>query len=112
MHRAIAAVVAAALAGCGLTMTTGPDPNRPPAQRPVCTETMDAPKKDGIGAVLGFVGVLTGLLFLETDNEEVGAPLLIGGLVVMAASYASGGVGYYRVRKCQKAIAEWHRLRG
>lgn len=112
MQRAIAVVLVVTLTGCGLTMTTGPDPNRPPEQRPVCTETMDAPKKDGIGAVLGFVALIAGVAIMQGDNDDLGAAFVVGGVVTMAASYASGGVGYYRVKKCQKAIAEWHRLRG
>lgn len=111
MRRVIAGAVAVSLAGCGLTMTTGPDPRRPPDQRPVCTETMDAPMRDGIGAVLGFVAIVVGGLVLESDsaNQDFGASLLIGGAVVMAASYASGGIGYFRVKKCKRAIAEFDR---
>jgi hypothetical protein len=98
------------LAGCGLTMTRGPGPQT--AQRPVCTETMAAPKRDGVGAVLGLLTVVVGGLLLESndpDNESIGGPVLVGGLVVMAASYASGGIGYYRVKRCRKAIAEFER---
>src|SRR5262249_34091612 len=92
--------------------TRGPDPRQPPDQRPVCTESMAAPTRDSIGAVTGFVSLLVGLLFLKADdNETVGAPLIIGGVVVMAGSYASGGVGYVRVKRCQRAIADWERRR-
>ena len=93
------------LAGCGLTMTRGPGP--PTNQRPACTETMAAPKRDGIGAVLGLLTVVVGGLLLESsdpDNETVGGAVLVGGLAVMLGSYVSGGVGYYRVKRCQKAI--------
>ena len=98
------------LAGCGLTMTRGPGPVTD--QRPVCTESMAAPKRDGIGAVLGLVAVVVGGLLLESDNadnETIGGGVLVGGLVVMAGSYVSGGVGYFRVKRCQKAIAELDR---
>ena len=105
-RRAIAAVLMVSVAGCGLTMTTGPDPRRPLDQRPVCTETMDAPKRDAYGALSGLIAVLFGGLLLEADeNEDLGAGLIVGGVVVAAASYASGGIGYYRVKKCQKAVA-------
>jgi len=107
---ALALVLVLTVAGCGLTQTRGPDPRQPADQRPSCTETMDAPKRDSIGAVLGFVTLLVGLLFLEADdNDDVGTPLVIGGAVVMAGSYASGGVGYFRVKKCQRAIADFNR---
>ena len=110
MLRAVALVLAIQVAGCGLTQTRGPDPNRPPGTRPVCSETFDAPKRDSIGAVLGFVTLLVGLLFLEADdNDDVGTPLVVGGAVVMAGSYASGGIGYFRVKRCQRAIAEFER---
>ncbi len=107
MTRPLAAVLALTMSGCGLTMTTGPDPHRPPDQRPVCTETMDAPKRDGIGAVLGFVAVVVGAALLSTDdegNQDAGAVALAGGLVTMAVAYGSGYVGYRRVKQCQKAI--------
>jgi hypothetical protein len=97
------------LAGCGLTMTRGPGPT-PPGQRPVCTESMNAPKTDALPAALGFFTVLVGLLFLEADdNSDVGVPLVLGGAGVTVASYISGGVGYYRVKRCKKAIAEFER---
>ena len=35
--------------------------------------------------------------------------LVVGGAVTMAASYASGGIGYYRVKRCRKAIDEYNR---
>jgi hypothetical protein len=97
------------LCSCGLTMTTGPAADRPPNERPRCTETYDAPKKDGIGAIVGLLGAVTGGVFFETDHDTAGATFLIGGLVVMAASYASGGIGYFRVKRCKKAIAEFER---
>ena len=90
-------------------MTTGPAANRPPNERPHCTETYDAPKRDGVAALLGLVAVVFGGVALEADNDTLGAPLLIGGLVVMAASYASGGIGYYRVKRCKKAITDFER---
>jgi hypothetical protein len=96
------------LGGCGLTQTRGPNSHRPPAQRPDCTESFDAPKRDAFGAVGGFLTIVVGLLFYDVgDNEGVGVPLIIGGGVVMAGSYVSGGVGYYRVKSCRKAIAEF-----
>jgi hypothetical protein len=95
--------------GCGLTMTTGPDPARPREQRPACTESMSAPKRDGIGAVIGFVALIAGVAFLNTEsaNEDVATVLVVGGAVTMAASYASGGIGYYRVKRCRAAIAKF-----
>ena len=103
-------MLAISVAGCGLTQTRGPDPNQPAGQRPICTETFDAPKRDSIGAVLGFVSLLVGLLFLEADdNADVGTPLVVGGAVVMAGSYASGGIGYFRVKRCRAKIAEFER---
>lgn len=66
---------------------------------------MDAPKRDALGAIAGFVTAVVGGVFWQAgDNEEVGAPLVVGGLVIMAAAYASGGIGYYRVKRCRKAI--------
>src|SRR5688572_19730427 len=106
MTKVVPLVLALAVgaAACGLTQTRGPDPRQPADQRPSCTETMDAPKKDGIGAVLGLVSILAGGLILESDGDEaIGATLLVGGIVVMAGSYASGGIGYFRVKKCQRA---------
>lgn len=108
--RIAAAVIAGALAGCGLTMTHGPAPNRPTDERPRCTETFDAPKRDAIGAILGLVAAVFGGVALDAaDNDEVGVPLLVGGLVVMGGSYLSGGVGYYRVKRCRAAISEFER---
>jgi hypothetical protein len=102
-------VIVVALAGCGLTMTRGPGPTVP-GQRPVCTESMEAPKRDAIPAVLGFVTILVGALFIEAgDNPDAGVPVLVGGAGVMLGSYISGGVGYYRVKRCKKAIAEFER---
>lgn len=98
-------------AGCGLTMTRGPDPRTPPDQRPVCTEAMTAPRRDAIGAVVGLVAIVFGAVALEAENETVGAPLLVGGLGAMVASYASGGIGYYRVKKCRAAIEVYDRPR-
>ena len=110
MRAVIAVVVAISLVGCGLTMTRGPSPNRPADQRPDCTETMDAPKKDAIPAALGFFTFLIGLLFYKvSDHETVGAGLMVGGGVVTVGSYASGGVGYYRVKACQRAIRDFER---
>jgi hypothetical protein len=109
MTRVIAMVVAICVAGCGLTMTTGPDPRQPPDQRPVCTETMDAPKKDAIGAVVGLVAIVFGAVALDAgDNDTLGASLLIGGGALMIGSYVSGYVGYSRVKKCQKAIENFN----
>jgi hypothetical protein len=56
-------------------MTKGPDPKTPPDQRPQCTETMTAPKRDAIGAVLGLVAIVFGGVALEADNETVGAAI-------------------------------------
>lgn len=100
-------VIACAMLGCGLTMTRGPDPEQPLDQRPQCTESMEAPKRDGIGAVLGLVAIVFGGVALEADNDTVGAPLLIGGLGAMVVSYASGGIGYFRIKKCRKAVANF-----
>lgn len=76
----------------------------------MCTDTMDAPKRDAYGAIAGFLAAVVGGVFWQAgDDEEVGAPLVVGGLVIMAASYASGGVGYYRVKRCKKAIEEYER---
>jgi hypothetical protein len=110
MTRLMAAVLAVTVAGCGLTQTRGPDPRHPPDQRPTCTETFDAPKRDAYGAIAGFGSILVGLLFLKAgDNEQVGVPLIVGGAVLMAGSYASGGIGYFRVKRCRKAIADFER---
>jgi hypothetical protein len=110
MRRAIALTAAASLAGCGLTMTSGPAADRPPGQRPVCTETMDAPKRDAYGALAGLLAILVGGLLHEADeNEDLGTGLIVGGAVVAVASYASGGIGYYRVKRCQRAVADWQR---
>jgi hypothetical protein len=103
------AVALVALCSCGLTMTKGPDPKAPPDQRPQCTESMAAPKRDAIGAVIGLVAVVFGGVALEADNDAVGAPLLVGGLGAMVVSYASGGVGYYRIKKCRKAVDAYER---
>lgn len=105
----LCATALVALAGCGLTMTTGPDPDRPREQRPVCTESMSAPKNDGIGAVIGFVALIAGVAFLQSDsaNEDIATGLVVGGAVTMAASYVSGGIGYFRVKRCRKAIEEF-----
>ncbi len=90
-------------------MTRGPGAPVP-GQRPVCTESMTAPKRDAIGAVLGFFTILTGVLFIKGgDNETVGVPVIIGGGAVMIGSYASGGIGYYRVKRCREAIATFER---
>lgn len=102
------AILVVTVSACGLTMTTGPDPNRHPREAPQCTRTYDAPKRDGIGAVVGLVAVVFGGIALEADNENVGAPLLVGGLVVMLASYVSGGIGYFRVKRCKKAWTEFY----
>ena len=70
---------------------------------------MEAPKRDAYGAGLGFLTLLVGILFYKADdNNEAGVPLIIGGSVVTVASYVSGGVGYFRVKRCQKAIAEFN----
>lgn len=96
------------MAGCGLTQTRGPDPRRPADQRPDCTESFAASKRDSIGAVAGFFTIVVGLLFYKVgDNEDTGVPLIIGGGVLMAGSYISGGVGYYRVKACRKAITDF-----
>lgn len=91
-------------------MTRGPDASRRPDQRPDCTESMAAPKRDGIGAVLGLVSLFVGVALLkegDDDDEALGSTFLLGGVVVMAASYASGGIGYFRVKKCRAAIREY-----
>jgi hypothetical protein len=105
MHRICAAALAVSLCACGLTMTHGPDPRRPADQRPSCTESMDAPKHDAIGAVIGLFAILGGVVVLKYGDAKVGAPLLVGGVVVTAASYASGGIGYARIKKCRRAVA-------
>jgi hypothetical protein len=107
MRRVIAIALAICVSGCGLTMTTGPG-TPVPGQRPVCTESMAAPTRDAIPAGIGFFSILVGLLFLKGgDNETVGVPLIIGGGATMAGAYISGGIGYFRVKKCRKAIAEF-----
>jgi hypothetical protein len=107
--RGLVALLVLTLSACGLTMTTGPDPGRNSMERPRCTETYAAPMRDGVGAMVGLVAAVFGGVALEFDNETVGAPLLIGGLGVMLASYVSGGIGYFRVKRCKKAIAEFER---
>ncbi|MGE3546594.1 MAG: hypothetical protein AB7L28_21890 [Kofleriaceae bacterium] len=48
-------------------------------------------------------------MFLKADdNSDVGLPLMIGGGVVMAGSYISGGIGYFRVKRCRKAVADYN----
>jgi hypothetical protein len=108
--RVIAIVVALCVTGCGLTMTKGPDPRQPADQRPVCTETYAAPKKDGVVAVVGLVAIVFGAVAISAaDNATVGAPLLIGGGALMIGSYISGYVGYTRVKKCLNAIDAFDR---
>lgn len=99
-------------AACGLTQTSGPDPRRPRDQRPACTESFDAPKRDAIGALAGFISIIIGGVVLEAGGDETaGIALLGGGGVVMAASYVSGGIGYFRVKRCREAVAEFERAR-
>jgi hypothetical protein len=63
-----------------------------------------------MGAVTGFVTFLVGLLFYKVDDDHgLGAPLMIGGGVLVVGSYVSGGVGYYRVKACRQAIADFER---
>jgi hypothetical protein len=107
MHRIVAAALVVSLSACGLTMTHGPARNRPMDRRPSCTESMDAPKRDAIGAVVGLFAILGGVVVLKYGDAKVGAPLLVGGVVVTAGSYASGGIGYARVKKCRRAVAEF-----
>jgi hypothetical protein len=110
MRRLVAALLAICVAGCGLTMTSGPDPQRPADQRPVCTETFDASKRDGYGAVVGLALVLFGVIAVKAaDNETVGVPLILGGATITVGAYISGGVGYFRVKRCKKAIEEFER---
>jgi hypothetical protein len=105
MKRVVAAILVLCVGGCGLTMTHGPDPRQPADQRPSCTETFDAPKRDAYGAVVGLVAILFGVVAIKAaDNESVGVPLVVGGAVVTIGAYVSGGVGYYRVKRCKKAI--------
>jgi hypothetical protein len=108
MTRTVAALLATTVAGCGLTMTRGADPHQPRDQRPTCTESMQAPMNDAYGAILGLGTMVVGALFVDAgDNADVGVPLIVGGAVVTAASYASGGIGYFRVKRCRKAISEF-----
>lgn len=109
--RLVATSLVVSLTGCGLTMTKGPDEPVTADVRPVCTESMNAPKMDAIPAALGFFTILTGLLFLKAgDNATVGVPLVIGGGAVMVGSYVSGGIGYFRVKRCQEAIQRHYQL--
>lgn len=58
--------------------------------------------------MLGLLTLFVGVAFAkEADNETVGIPLIIGGAGVMVAAYASGGIGYFRVKRCRKAIKEF-----
>jgi hypothetical protein len=111
VQRLLAAALASSVTACGLTMTTGPDPDRPPGQRPVCTESMDAPHRDAYPAALGLLTFLGGLLVYglagDDDGEALGLGLTAGGVIVAVASLASGGVGKRRVKRCQRAIADW-----
>jgi hypothetical protein len=108
VQREIAVVLALLIGGCGLVQTRGPNPNRPPDQRPECTTSFAASKRDSIGAVLGFFTIVTGaLVYTVGDNGDAGVPLIVGGAVLMAGAYVSGGVGYYRVKACRKAITEF-----
>lgn len=108
--RAVACVLAICVAGCGLTMTKGPDPSRPPDQPPDCTTSMAAPTRDAAPAGIGFLAILTGLLFVKADdNDTVGVPLMVGGGVLMVAAYASGGIGYFRVKRCREAMQDYQR---
>lgn len=60
--------------------------------------------------MVGLVSVAFSLVALEAaDNETVGVPLLVGGLVTMAAAYASGGIGYFRVKRCRRAVDDFNR---
>ena len=66
--------------------------------------------RDGYGAVVGLVFVLFGVIALKAaDNESVGVPLIVGGATVTVGAYVSGGVGYYRVKRCKKAIEEFEK---
>ncbi|HUS31697.1 MAG TPA: hypothetical protein VMZ53_24515 [Kofleriaceae bacterium] len=110
MIRVTALIVAMSVAGCGLTMTQGPNPSQPADQRPVCTETFAASRRDGVGAMVGLVAILFGTIAVKgADNTTVGVPLLVGGGVVIVGAYISGGVGYMRVKKCKKAIEAFER---
>lgn len=90
-------------------MTRGPDPDRPQNARPVCTESFDATIRDGVGAAVGLLSTVFGAVALEADNETFGVPLLVGGLAVMIGAYVSGGIGYFRIKKCRRAVEEWER---
>lgn len=108
--RHIIAVILAVTTGCGLTMTRGPSASQRPDQRPDCTESFAAPKRDAYGAILGLVSIFFGVFFVKAgENDAIGAPLIVGGAIAMAGSYASGGIGYYRVKKCRGAIRDFER---
>lgn len=111
MRRAIAGVLAVSVVGCGLTMTTAPDPRRPPGQRPVCTETMDVPRRDAYPATLGILTFLGGLLVFglarDDQDEGLGLGLAAGGVIVTTASLVSAAIGKRRVKRCQRAMTDW-----
>lgn len=113
MHRLVAAVLALSVTACGLTMTTGPDPNRPRGQRPVCTESLEVPRQDALPATLGLLTFLGGLLIFglarDEDDEALGLGLTAGGVIVTAASLASAAIGNRRVKRCQRAVLDWQR---
>lgn len=106
--RTVIVIACFALTGCGLTQTRGPDRHRPADQRPECTESFAAPKRDAIGALAGLIALLVGIpVYKVGDRETAGAALMIGGGALMAGSYLSGGIGYYRVKRCREAIREY-----
>jgi hypothetical protein len=104
--RAVAVVVALALAltGCSFFLTHGPS-SPPPAATPTpyppeCTTSMAFPIVDGLIGAIGWLAVVGAVSKSEmtNSNEDVVAPVIIAGAFTVAAI-----VGYTRVRRCNAA---------
>ena len=109
MRTVFATALVVIVMGCGLTRVKGPAANRPPDERPACT-TSDAPlRTDATIGIVGVLSTLVGTLLygIGAENREVPVVMIVGGIGVSVAMLASSGVGYYRVKACREATAEY-----
>lgn len=105
--RVIALAVALSISGCAVATIQGPQ-SEPWAARPTCTTSYRNAQLDvGIGGGAGVAMIVAGGMQSSIDGGADGTVLILGGLASIVVFYTSATIGYFRTKRCSRALATY-----
>ena len=110
VRQCLAVAAALSLTACAIVTVRGPDPAHPVERKPTCTTSIRASQIDYAIGIAGMLGlIIVGGIQKDVQDNEDGAVLIVSGVAVGAAFATSATVGYFRARRCQRAVDSWER---